>query len=137
MWEAYDLGNEDFLWTGIPFMGGISGQQQAPCGALSASAVCLGLRHRCSLEDKDQAKQCRSTIRRYASDLVRSFNDKFGDISCGDLLGIDFSKPGEYQRFRDSGIWKEKCEKYIQFIIEKLYEFEDDKSANKSVAAEN
>ena len=25
MWEAYDLGNEDFLWAGIPFLGGIGG----------------------------------------------------------------------------------------------------------------
>jgi len=132
MWEAYDLKNEDFLWTGIPFMGGISGQQQAPCGALSASAVCLGLRHRCSLAEKEKAKQCRSTIRHYSSELVRSFNDKFGDISCRDLLGIDFSKPGEYQRFLESGVWKEKCEKYVHFIIEKLYEFEDNKNSNKA-----
>ena len=64
MWEAYDLENEDFLWSGIPFMGGI---------------------------------------------------------------GMDFSRPGEYQKFLESGIWKDKCEKYVTFMIEKLYELEDDK----------
>ncbi len=46
MWEAYELDNEDLLWAAIAFSGGIAGQQQAPCGAVSASAVCLGLRHR-------------------------------------------------------------------------------------------
>ena len=127
MWEAYDLGNEDFLWAGIPFMGGISGQQHAPCGAVSASAVSLGLRYRCSLADKEKAKQARNTARHYARKLVQDFTKKFGDITCRGLLGLDFSKPDAYQKFRESGIWKDTCEKYVQYIIEKLYEFEDEK----------
>ena len=125
MWETYGLENEDFLWTCIPFMGGISGQQQAPCGAVSAAAVSIGLRHRCSLADKEKAKQARTAIRLYSAELVKSFNDRFGDINCGSLLGMDFSKPGEYQKFLVSGIWKEKCAKYVEFAVEKLYEFEE------------
>jgi hypothetical protein len=35
--------------------------------------------------------------------------------------------PGEYQRFLESGIWKDKCTKYVEFMIEKLYELENDK----------
>jgi hypothetical protein len=125
MWEAYDMQNEDFLWAGIPFLSGISGQQQAPCGAVSAAAVALGLRHRCPIEDKREAKQARNRIRGSAGRLVEDFNRKFGDITCGGLLGIDFSKPGEYKRFREDGIWKDKCENYVRFIIETLYAFEE------------
>ena len=125
MWEAFDLGNEDFLWAGIPFMGGISGQQQAPCGAVSASAVYLGLRHRCSLADRSGAKKSRDTIRHQSAELVKSFNDEFGNIVCKDLLGIDFTKPGAYQEFSQGEAWKGKCERYVQFTIEKLYQFED------------
>ena len=125
MWEAYDLKNEDFLWSCIPFMGGISRQQLAPCGAVSASAVVLGLRHRCSLEDREGSKKARTTIREHASEVVKGFKDTFGDITCRNLLGIDFSEPGGYQRFQESGIWKDKCNKYIEFIVEKLYELED------------
>jgi len=73
MWEAYSLDNEDFLWAGIPFMVGISGEQQAPCGAVSASAVSLGLRHRCSFADKEKVKQARNAARHYAGKLVRDF----------------------------------------------------------------
>ncbi len=131
MWEAYDLGNEDFLWAGIPFMGGIGGEQQAPCGAVSASAVSLGLRHRCSLADKEKVKQARNAARQDAGKLVRDFTKQFGDITCRGLLGIDFSKPGEYQKFLESGVGKDKCEKYVQYVIEKLYEFEDEKSAHE------
>ncbi|MBR9982237.1 MAG: C_GCAxxG_C_C family protein [Desulfatitalea sp.] len=117
--------NEDFLWAGIPFLSGISGQQKAPCGALSAAAVILGLRHRQPLADKAAAKQARNTIRRLSGQLAGDFEHTFGDISCGDLLGIDFSKDGEYKRFRQSEIWKEKCQRYVTFIIERLYGFED------------
>jgi hypothetical protein len=127
MWEAYGLGNEDFLWAGIPFMAGISGEQQAPCGAVSASAVSIGLRHRCSFADKEKVKQARNAARHDAGKLVRDFTKQFGDITCRGLLGLDFSKPGEYQRFLESGVWKGTCEKYVQYVIEKLYEFEDEK----------
>ena len=132
MWEAYDLGNEDFLWAGIPFMAGISGEQQAPCGAVSASVISIGLRHRCSFADKEKVKQARNAVRHYAGKLVRDFTKQFGDITCCGLLGLDFSKPGEYQKFLESGVWKEKCEKYVQYTIEKLYEFEGEKSADKA-----
>jgi hypothetical protein len=40
---------------------------------------------------------------------------------------MDFSKPGEYQKFLESGIWKDKCERYVEFMIEKLYELEEDR----------
>ena len=124
MWEAYDLKNEDLLWSCIAFMGGIAGQQQAPCGALSASAVCLGLRNRCSFKDKPRAKQARIAIRDQAGDLVKCFTQEFGATSCLDLLGLDMSKPDEYQKFRESDIWKQRCAKYIEFIINRLYEYE-------------
>ena len=117
--------NENFLWAGIPFLSGISGQQQAPCGAVSAAAVSLGLRHRCPLSDKQGAKHARTLIRNHASQFVKEFAAQFGDISCRNLLGIDFSKEGEYKRFRSSGIWKDKCEKYVLYAIERLYSFEN------------
>ena len=127
MWEAYDLGNEDFLWAGVPFLGGIGGFQNAPCGVVSASAVCLGLRHRSPLGDKEKAKQARHAIRVFSARIVSEFNQHFGDITCQGLIKMDFSKPGVYKQFQDSGIWKDKCEKYVAFMIDKLYEFEDDR----------
>jgi len=125
MWEAYNLENEDFLWAGIPFQGGIGGYQNAPCGVVSASALCLGLRHRHPMSESKRAKQARNTISYLSGKIVADFNSHFGDITCQDLIGMDFSIPGEYQKFLDSGIWKEKCVKYVEFMVEKLFEFED------------
>ena len=127
MWEAYGMENEDFLWAGIPFLGGIGGFQNAPCGVVSSTAVCLGLRHRSPLDDKERAKQARHAIRAFSAKIVSEFNQAFGDITCRGLIGMDFSKPGVYKEFLDAGIWKEKCEKYIEFMINKLYALEEDK----------
>jgi len=128
MWESYGLENEDMLWTCIAFNGGIAGQQAAPCGAVSASVVCLGLRHCCPLAEKQRAKQERLDAREDASELVKSFTEEFGAITCRDLVGLDFSQPEVYRRFLESGVWKDKCEKYVQFVIEKLYELDEKRS---------
>jgi len=124
MWEAYELGNEDLLWASTAFNGGIASHQQAPCGAVSSSAVYLGLRHRCSLAEKEKAQEARLRARQDASEVVKSFTDKFGTIICRDLLGFDFSDTEAARRFREEGIFKEKCNKYVEFIIEKLYELD-------------
>ena len=131
MWEAYELGSEDLLWSGIAFTGGIGGQQQAPCGAISAAAICLGLHYRRFATDKQKTKQIRLDTREHANELIKDFTKKFGHITCLDLVGIDFSEPGEYQRFQESGVWEEKCDHYVQFVIEKLYELDAKRIAAK------
>ncbi len=115
------------MWAGIPFLGGIGGYQKAPCGVVSAAAVCLGLRHSCSLSDKERAKRARHAIRTCSAKIVTEFDQHFGDITCRGLIGMDFSRPGVYQEFLESGVWKDKCEKYVEFTIEKLYDLEDQK----------
>ena len=132
MWEAFELGNEDMLWSGITFTGGIAGQQQAPCGAVSAGAICLGLLHRRPPEEKAAVKQARLDAREDASNMVKSFTERFGAIACRDLVGFDFSTPEGYRQFQESGVWQEKCDKYVQFVIENIYQsYERRKPAQK------
>ena len=122
MWESEGLGNEDSLWASINFYGGISGQQEAPCGVVSSAAVCLGLRYRCPVEDKERAKQARINTRRDASEFVQGFKENFGDITCLGLLGVSFSDTERYQKLRESGAQQGKCDSYLIYAIEKLYE---------------
>jgi len=132
MWEAYGLENEDFLWAGTVFQGGIAGQQQAPCGAVSAGAVALGLRHRCPPGDKEEADRARKAAYGDARELVESFIEKFGAISCIELVGVDFSDEKARERARELRVFESKCEKYVQYVIEKLYELEEKRSADKT-----
>jgi len=124
--------DENFLWAGIPFMGGISGENKSTCGALSGAAVCLGLRHRCPPDNREQAKAARNRARYYAGRLAREFNGKFGHVTCQELLEIDFSVPGAYQKFRSSGIAESKCYQYVYFVIRKLYAFENEAESASS-----
>jgi C_GCAxxG_C_C family probable redox protein len=133
MWEAYDMKEEDFLWSGIHFLGGISGDNRGTCGALSGAAVFLGLHHRCSFADKNKAKAARNMSRGQAGRMVKEFSEKFGHVACRELLEIDFSVPGAYEQFRSSGIAEKKCFQYVYFLIEKLYGFENETNAVAAV----
>jgi C_GCAxxG_C_C family probable redox protein len=133
MCEAYGLKNKDLLWAGAVFMGGIAGQQQAPCGAISGAAIALGLRHRCSLKDKDKVEKARKAAYDEAAEYVSSFQKRFGSITCIGLLGVDFNDEAAMKKARETGLFDGKCEKHVEFAIEKLYELEDkrNRSAGK------
>ncbi|HEY91068.1 MAG TPA: C_GCAxxG_C_C family protein [Dehalococcoidia bacterium] len=125
MWEAEDLGSEDVLWASTAFNGGIAGQQDAPCGTVSSCTVCLGLRHRKPPNDIKQANQAREDARKEAGEFIKKFRDKFGSITCRGLLGFDFSNQEEARKFRESEIWREKCDVYVKYVIEYLYKLAD------------
>ena len=127
MWEAYDMENEDLLWAGVPFVGGIAGQQAGPCGAVSSATVFLGLKHRCSIADEEACKKARGSARAEANELVKRFNDTFDAIACDELVGVDFSNPDEAKRFWESGGFEKKCDKYVAFVVEQLYDFQQRK----------
>jgi C_GCAxxG_C_C family probable redox protein len=122
MWEAYGLENEDLLWASTALRGGIAGQQQATCGAVASAAVCLGLRHRCSLADKDKAEEARSLICREANEMVEKFIGKYGAITCIGLTGVDFKDEKATKHAVAGG--QLRCREQVQFVIEKLYEME-------------
>lgn len=125
MWEAYGLENEDFLWASAAFRGGIAGHQQATCGAVGSAAVCLGLRHRGPLSDREKAEPVLEEVNREVGEVVRSFADKYGSVNCIELVGVDLSDEASRDRARESGLFEEKCHKYVQYVVEKLYELED------------
>jgi len=125
MWETEGLGPSDVLWASTAFNGGIAGKQRAVCGAVSSGTVCLGLRHRTS-GDAEQANAARETARKDAALLAGDFIDKFGSLICIELIGIDFTQPGAYEHFRDSGISESKCRVYAKWVVRRLYELGGD-----------
>lgn len=124
MWETSGLGSEDLLWSGINFIGGIAGQREGVCGAISAAAIYLGLRHRCPLDSKEQAKSARATAREQMNQLALSFKEQFGDIICEKLTRMDSTNMESTEGSRDSGGIANRCIGYVKYVIEKLYELE-------------
>jgi hypothetical protein len=124
MWETYGLENEDLLWPSTALFGGIAGQQQATCGAVSSSAVCLGLRLRQPLADEPAVKRARLDIEREAGEIVREFTRRFGSLVCRDLVGLDLSDPEVRRRFLSESLGRDTCDRFVSFAVEKLYELE-------------
>jgi len=124
MAEAYGFDNPDFLWAAMAFRGGLAGIQAGPCGAISATAVCLGLRHRCPPGDGVRAEQEDAAMERETQELVNSFREKFGAISCRELTGVDLSLPGALEAARGSDLFTRICPGYVKYAVAKLYEIE-------------
>lgn len=64
--------------------------------------------------------------------MVKGFEEKFGTIICREMIRFDTSDPVEYEKFRQSGIWRQKCNKAIEFAIDRLYDFEDSRETAAS-----
>jgi glutaredoxin 3 len=84
--------------------------------------MAVGLVCRVSKEDKAEVKQARHRARLGAGGLVTQFTAAFSGLTCRQLVGYDFSAPGVYQEFLESGVWKDKCLAYVRFAVEKVYE---------------
>ena len=130
MREAYGLENEDLLWAGIAFSGGIAGQQQAACGALSAAAIALGLHHKPASGDREKAEKARRAALDDAAELVKDFIRKYGEASCIGLTGVDLSNEEARKKAIESGLFEQKCDMQALFVIKKLYELEEKRRAN-------
>jgi hypothetical protein len=124
MWETYGFDNEDLLWPSTALFGGIAGQQQATCGAATSGAVCLGLRLRQPLADEPAVKRARSDIEREAAGMAREFTQRFGTLVCRDLVGLDLSDPEVRRRFQTQNLSKDTCDRFVSFVIDKLYQLE-------------
>jgi len=124
MWEAYGLKNEDFLWAGAAIRGGIARQQQATCGVVTIGAILLGLKNRQSLKNKEKAEKAQKAVLEDAAELVKSFIQRFGALTCIDLVGVDFADEKAMKQVTDA-LFEQKCQKQAQFVIEKLYELDE------------
>lgn len=120
--------NKDFLWAGTVFRGGIAGQQDAPCGAVSGAVLALGLKYRRSTKDNIKAERARDKACEDATEYIKSFREKYGSITCIGLLGVDLSNKEAAQQARDQGLFDKKCSQQVQYAIEKLYEIEDERN---------
>jgi C_GCAxxG_C_C family probable redox protein len=124
MWEAYGWKNEDLLWAATVMRGGMGGQQRGTCGAVAAAGVCLGLRHRRPLADKDAAEKAREAATAEAKELADEFIRKFGAMSCIDLIGMEITDPESFERAKKAGVL-DRCNDFIRFVVDKLYELEE------------
>lgn len=112
--DADDSSAAMALNGGVAYGGGI-------CGAISGAALAVGQLAGRRIPDHNQAK---TTARELIMDLMDRFEAEFGSTTCRGLLGIDLRKPGEHDRFIESGIWQTSCMAQIEFAVQLLAELD-------------
>jgi C_GCAxxG_C_C family probable redox protein len=99
-----------------PFGAGIAFQGQQ-CGAVSGALLAIGLRYgNQSAEDKTSKEL--AYVR--SQEFIARFTARRQTTLCRELLGIDLSQPGEYERARQEGVFDEICPGFVREAAEIL-----------------
>jgi C_GCAxxG_C_C family probable redox protein len=112
----FGIQDEIALKLASPFGGGTAHQGHI-CGAVTGALMVLGL-HKGSAtpETKDETY-------RLAEDYIKQFQELHGSILCRELTGYDISKPGELEKARETGVFKNICPGLVQTAAELVSEF--------------
>lgn len=113
-----DIQDEIALKLTSPFGGGTAHQGHV-CGAVTGALMVLGAQKGNAIpESKDETY-------RMAEDYIKRFQELHGSILCRELTGHDISKPGEMQKARESGVFKNTCPGLVKDAAELVSEFLD------------
>ena len=82
------------------------------CGALSGGVIALGMVFGRS---KDEGGLSGPGIYWFSGELASKFRDKYGEVQCPKLLGLDLDIKEDYEKYRREGMWGNQCR---QFILE-------------------
>lgn len=99
-----------------PFGGGR--HRGETCGCVNAATMVLGLKYG---EDK-------ALLAEKVAAFDEAFKDKHGSTQCKEILGYDFSKPGELEKAFESGAIAENCPKCVADSIAILKDMLDGKN---------
>ena len=108
--DRFDYSEEEFSLIAAGFGGGMT--RGDTCGAVSAGIMALGLAFG---DDRD-------LIHEKVHQYQEMFTARFGSTICRELLGYDFSIPGEREKCMASGT-KERCAEFVPEaaeMVEKL-----------------
>ena len=114
--ERLGLDKEKAEALAAPFGGGR--HRGETCGCVNAATMVLGLKYG---EDK-------ALLAEKVAAFDEAFKDKHGSTQCKEILGYDFSKPGELEKAFESGAIAENCPKCVADSIAILKDMLDGKN---------
>jgi C_GCAxxG_C_C family probable redox protein len=106
-----------------PFGAGISFQGMQ-CGAVSGALLAIGLQYG-NRSAADKASKELAYVR--SQEFLARFKARRQTVLCRELLGIDLSQPGEYERARQAGVFDELCPGFVREAVEILSSLLDEK----------
>lgn len=128
--DAYGLGPAGdsapamALNGGVAYSGGI-------CGAISGTALAVGLLAEQRLDDHVRAKRI---AREIMVQVMDDFAREHDSVNCRDLIEMDLRARGGHVRFIESGIWRTRCMAQIEFALRALAPLADHEVWERRVA---
>ncbi len=121
----WDLPLKGYSWASAGYMGAIS-SGQTTCGLLIGSSIAIGLRCGQSKEGiPEEHEQERNKAIHAVGELYSDFLKEFGSTDCKTLSHCDFSNPEELNRYIQNKGWKNTCDIFLKFVVNKCIEMAD------------
>jgi len=111
------LGADQELVKAARYLGGGVAGTGETCGAVTGTALALGLRDM-PVTDKDSEETATRT-REYLQGLLRDFTVEFGACRCNDLTGFDLSTPEGHDAFMASEA-RGRCKDYVGWMCDQI-----------------
>jgi len=110
------LGRDTSIITAAQYLGGGVSSTGGTCGAITGSALGLGLRDYYEGADPDSVAATKEALQ----GLIASFEHEFGACGCRDLTGHDLRTPEGMEAFKNSEA-SERCPVYISWMSDHLF----------------
>jgi len=118
----WDLPPKGYSGATAGYMGAIS-SGQITCGLLIGSSIAIGLRCGQGKEGiPEEHEQERNKAIHAVYNLYSDFLKEFGSTDCKTLSHCDFSNPEELNRYTQNKGWKNTCDIFLKFVVNKCSE---------------
>ena len=66
---------------------------------------------------------------------MEDFGAEFGSTDCRDLIGMDLRTEEGHRSFIESGIWRDRCMRQIEFMVARLAPLSDEDTWDETLRA--
>ncbi|MFX0151121.1 MAG: C-GCAxxG-C-C family protein [Candidatus Hodarchaeota archaeon] len=124
--ELWDLSIETNSWATAGYLGAI-GSGSTTCGLLIGSSIGIGLRCGQGIQGiPEQNENAREKAIQAVNELYNEFLGKFGSTDCKTLNNVDFRKGEEITEWMIQKGWKQTCDIFLNFTMNKCLSMVDD-----------
>jgi C_GCAxxG_C_C family probable redox protein len=120
--EAFSLPASGDPAAAMALNGGIA-RSGGACGAISGAAMAVGLLAGARIADHGAAKRAARLV---VARLVVDFEREHGAVDCRELVGSDLRTEEQHAAFMESGIWRDRCMRQVEFSVRRLAPLADE-----------
>jgi len=122
--EIWDMSSVQESWATSGYLGAIN-SGQTTCGLLIGCSVAIGLRagkeKTCfPLEDEKERNKAVAAVHLMYEDFLHEFKS----TQCQELTECNFSQEPDQERYVKEEVYKNRCFKYFNFIMNRFIEME-------------